>query len=43
MVDIVNLHFSKVLREVPNKRKVVEASYDKESFVVKFFNKKENN
>ena len=40
MVDIVNLHFSKVLREVPNKRKVVEASYDNESFVVKFFNKK---
>ena len=40
MVDIVNLHFSKVLREVPNKRKVVEASYNNESFVVKFFNKK---
>ena len=40
MVDIVNLHFSKVLREVPNKRKVVEASYDNECFVVKFFKKR---
>ena len=40
MVDIVDLHFSKVLREVSNKRKVVEASYDNQSFVVKFFNKR---
>ena len=37
MVDIVNLKISKVLREIPGKRRVVDAKIDNENFIVKFF------
>ena len=37
MVDIVNLKISKVLREIPGKRRVVDAIIDNENFIVKFF------
>jgi tRNA A-37 threonylcarbamoyl transferase component Bud32 len=40
MVDIVNLKILKVLREIPGKRKVVDAKIDGVNFIVKFFNDK---
>jgi tRNA A-37 threonylcarbamoyl transferase component Bud32 len=40
MVDIVNLKILKVLREIPGKRRVVDAKIDGVNFIVKFFNNK---
>ncbi|MDA9913384.1 AarF/UbiB family protein [Methylophilaceae bacterium] len=40
MVDIVNLKILKVLREIPGKRRVVDAKIDGVSYIVKFFNNK---
>ena len=40
MVDIVNLKILKVLREIPGKRRVVDAKIDGVNCIVKFFNNK---
>lgn len=40
MVDINNLKFLKVLREIPKKRKVVDATFDGKHYIVKYFNDK---
>ena len=40
MLDINKLKFTKVLREIPGKRRVVEASAREKNYIVKFFKKK---
>ena len=40
MLDINNLKFTKVLREIPGKRRVVEARARDKNYIVKFFTKK---
>ena len=40
MLDINNFKFTKVLREIPGKRRVVEASNRGKNYIVKFFKKK---
>ena len=40
MFNINNLKFTKVLREIPGKRRVVEASARDKNYIVKFFKKK---
>lgn len=40
MIDINTLKITKVLRQIPGKRRVVEASSKGKNYIVKFFNKK---
>ena len=37
MVDISNIKSSKILREIPGKRRVIEAIIDGEKIIVKYF------